>query len=678
MRRIVFLLSICGWILPTVDARAADIEKLGQPCRARQILGSAMVTDRQDGRERLILLNDNEAAHCELLYIDFEKNTAESYFAPAGAGSWCGIEVPGDFLVVGTFYDGALMGFDLRAKKFTKVVRVPGESYIWNLVLGGDGRVYGGTYPRGKLFALDLQSWTVDDCKAPAAPNQYCRYVSATPWGEIVAGFGMGRPTTGIYDPKTRSWRQLPELAEGQRGDGHSARLAGETPAPRSAKGSFRFGVCWNGLFVAYDPRTGSIEAFSDRSFQPARPSPLPPLEGFALESQLCTPSRLFVRKGNTLYECIKSDLGPELKKLAHATAPGCHFMGVAKDGTVVGTRGQAYFVLRGDKLELRLIAIEPQPRPTLFLQADPAGRLWGGPHFGQTLFHYNIRTGESINTDVICDSGGEVYDVTFRDGLVYAVSYAGGDITVYDPAQAWDQVGHHNPRPLARVGPKGYIRPQAGIELGSDGKLYAGWWAGYGSYGGAVSITDPKTGQTDLIENPLGRQAICSIAVGSKHLYIGTTLAGNGLPHQKDQAKFGVVDLATRKVVFEKTFAAASVTRLCREPKRRIIAFTAGSHLHFYGPKPGQLRTDPVPKLPALTAGSLLAAGDGSLLAASGNKILRIDPAAGTFSMVLESPAPVDTLTLASDGRIYFSSGPDLYGSRLPMAVMATRPAPR
>jgi hypothetical protein len=44
------------------------------------------------------------------------------------------------------------------------------------------------------------------------------------------------------------------------------------------------------------------------------------------------------------------------------------------------------------------------------------------------------------------------VYDVTFHDGLVYAASYSGGDITCYDPGKPWDQWNHKNPRPAARA----------------------------------------------------------------------------------------------------------------------------------------------------------------------------------------------------------------------------------
>jgi hypothetical protein len=52
-------------------------------------------------------------------------------------------------------------------------VRFAKEEYLWNTAMGGDGRIYTGTYPGGRLGALDLTTYTVEDCGAPAAPNLY-------------------------------------------------------------------------------------------------------------------------------------------------------------------------------------------------------------------------------------------------------------------------------------------------------------------------------------------------------------------------------------------------------------------------------------------------------------------------------------------------------------------------
>jgi len=398
--------SLVVGLLLTPLAWGAEIEPLGQPCRAKQILGTAVVTDRQDGRERLLLLNDNETYHCEVISVDFANDRGEVFTGPAGSGSWCGIEVPGDRFVIGTFYDGVFMVFNLKSKTFEKVVKFPGEQYIWNLALGSDGRVYGGTYPGGKLGALDLKTMQCEDLGAPAPPNLYLRYVSAAPWGEIFANFSMDKPTTKRYDIRAKTWHDVPGLKEGQ---------------------TFGVGVAWNGYFVVSDPRTGRIEAFRDASLAPAKESPFPPMPaGASVSTALSNNKALYVEAAGTLYRYVAGDRPFEWAKLAAVELRGGRFVGAAKDGTLLGVRGQSYFVLKtgGKNLQLRPIPVEAKGRPSLFLEADPAGRIWGGPHFGQTLFHYDIKTGKAVNTDVVCDGGGEVYDVSAHRKITQGVSY--------------------------------------------------------------------------------------------------------------------------------------------------------------------------------------------------------------------------------------------------------------
>ena len=70
--------------------------------------------------------------------------------------------------------------------------------------------------------------------------------------------------------------------------------------------------------------------------------------------------------------------------------------------------------------------------------------------------------TKKTVNTDVICDRDGEVYDVAFYKGKVYAVSYAGGDIVEYDPSQPWDEWNSKNPKIIKNLAPSVYARAQA------------------------------------------------------------------------------------------------------------------------------------------------------------------------------------------------------------------------
>src|SRR5579871_1169481 len=238
------------------------LDRLGQPCRAKNVLAGRVVVDRTDGREWLVLTNMNETSGAELMFIDFIRNTGRTFHAPAGAGSWALNEVPGDRLIVGTFYDGQFMVFDLKQMQFVKTVGFPGESYIWNLALGSDGRIYGGTYGGGKLGAFDLHTYTVEDCGAPAPPNLYLRNVSSTPDGRILCQFGMEKPATLLYDPATKTFGPVPAVLEG-----------------------VSLGVSWNGYFLA------GAQVLQGKALTPVSPPPfpIPPADkgGWAVDTYL-------------------------------------------------------------------------------------------------------------------------------------------------------------------------------------------------------------------------------------------------------------------------------------------------------------------------------------------------------------------------------------------------------
>lgn len=633
-------LGMAAWM--ETAAMAATVEHLGQPCRAKQVLAGRVVVDRTDGRERLVLTNDNETHGSELIIIDFEKDTGELFPAPAGAGSWALNEVPGDRLIVGTFYDGMFMAFDLKQKKFVKTVKFPGEDYIWNLAIGSDGRIYGGTYPSGKLGALDLNSYAFEDCGAPARPNQYLRNVSATPEGMLLCSFGMQEPKELLYDPAAKQFLPVPKQLEGA-----------------------SIGVAWNGYFIA------GARVYQGREFQEVTPPPFPtpPADkgGWGVDAYLTTPDTLYLRQGNAVYRYKKGD--DKLTFLADIDLRGGRLLAGTHKGELLGVRGQDYFVLKpGDAtLHLRPIPVEGRGRPALFLKADDRGRIWGGPHFGQTLFSFDPRAKKAVNTGVICDAGGEVYDVTFLHGKVYAASYAGGDITCYDPGAAWDQWNHKNPKPLATVGPE-YIRPTGGIVAGPDGKLYSGWMAHYGTYGGALAITDPETGKTERIENPLGAQAISGLAVDAKSAYLGTSLSANGLPGKTGESpQFGVLDLASRKVVFSHTFEKASgVGPIVFDAQTRRVAMVVEGRLHLFDTAKSAFVSDLPADLPKVTSYTIVGTGKGRLLFGSGKSVFSLDLATGKTTAMGELPANVTNIALGKDGALYVSCEADLYRVRI------------
>lgn len=646
--------TLIGGVMQAQPDRPGRATLLGQPCRARQVLGGTVVRDRKTGREMFAVTNMNEAQGGELILIDVERDSARVFRFPTGAGSWNVREVPGDRLVIGTFFDGTFLIFDLRAERFVHHVRFGKEEYLWNTAVGADGRIYTGTYPGGRLGALDLESYTVEDCGAPAPPNLYLRYVSATHDGRLLCSFSTEKPIEKLYDPRTRAWSDVPEAIKG-------VSVAGT----------------WDGYLTA-----GS-RLFAGPGFTPVAPMFLtPPADqgAWSIDPTLTTDTMLVLRQGKTVYGWRKGE--PTLTRLAEADLRGGRYMGVLQDGRLVGIRGQDYFVCRPGETAPRLRPIpgESSPRNLFFLKVDERGRVWSGAPFGQTLMCFDPRTRKAVNTRTVCDGGGEVYDVAFQDGRVYAVAYSGGDIIVYEPDRPWDQWNNKNPRTIASVTP-GYIRPVAGARFGPDGKLYSGWMAGYGRYGGAVAVTDPATGATELIENPLGEQAVSGLAVdmrpGSGMAYVGTSLEANGLPHKQGELpRFGVLDIAARKVLFSREFAGAgSVRSIVFDPQTNLVAFIAGTQMRLFDPERRAFL--PLPDdLPQPRTGLVLApasapgsrpsaqreASAGAILFGSGKDLIAFRTADRTWRKIAEPPENFGNVAVSSQCDIYLSAGPSLY----------------
>ncbi|MBP6964972.1 MAG: hypothetical protein KBC96_11255 [Armatimonadetes bacterium] len=617
---------------------SAEIVHLGQPCQARNVLAGRVVIDRASGRDMLVLSNMNENAGAELIFIDPEKDFAKVFTAPAGAGSWALNEVSGDRLVVGTFYDGRFMVFDLRKMEFTQVSEFPGESYIWNLAIGSDGRVYGGTYGGGKLGALDLNAYSVEDLGNPAPPNMYLRYVTALPDGRILCSFGQEKNTTMIFDPAKKDF----------------------IPVPKSIKGVLN-GVSWHGYFLA------GGKAYKGKTlYEVPAPFPTPPAEkgAWSVDSYASNDDMLVLYQGNRRYTYRFGE--KDLRFIADINLRGGRVLAYDREGNLLGVRGQDYFVMKpGDtKLNLRRIPGESAPRQTHFLRADEKGRLWGGPTFGQTLWFMDPATKKVTNTSTICDGGGEVYDVAFHGGETFAVAYAGGDIVRYNADKPWNQWDNENPRVIAHLGSKGYIRPIGGTVFGPDGKLYTGWMAQYGRYGGAISITDPARDKTDLIENPLGEQAMAGIAVDSKYIYAGTSLAGNGLPNKKgESAGFCVIDVATREIVYKEVYEGATSVRPlgCSDKLGRAAVTGSGKVRIFDSASPKWVEGIPS-DIPVHTCNSIASTPDARLIYGSENSIIALDLATGGHEHLADAPARVENVALGPDGTVYFSCGVDVY----------------
>ncbi len=638
-----------------VSAAAADDERkaangvrhLGQPCRARNIHAGVLVEDA--GREWFVITNTNENANVELIFIDAKTDTGHVYRAPAGSGAWALKKLPGNRLAIGTYYDGMFLIFDVPTRKWVRQVKFPGEDYIWQVALGSDGRLYGGTYPGGRLGALDVDTGAFEDLGAPTPENKYLRWTTSLPDGRIHCNLQFERPQSLIFDPETKQF----------------------TPAPEHFNAVTK-GAIWNGYYL----HGNKAYRMPDLAVSDPLPFPAPPADAgaWAVDINLTDEKTLVLRQGTDFYEYRVGDPGLTKTVRLRARGSGGLFARNA-GGQCYGIRGQDYFVISPakPKQELRRIPGEAAPRGTHFLYADDQGRLWGGPTFGQTLFYMDIKTGKTVNTGVVSDDGGEVYGVEVLDGVCYAVAYAGGEVIRFDPAEPWNQLNHVNPKTIARVGPD-YIRPQAGVRVGPEGRLYSGWLAKYGEYGGLLLITDPKTGKSEQVNDPLGPHGLSGVQpVGDGLVLLGSTIYGNGLGVQKDTpSRLGLFDLNAKKLVYSHDFpGSASLGSFVFDPATGIAAFTAvGGKLYLFdvnwrafvgGANDG-------PAIEGLTGYNIvMLPGKSRVVYAIGDTLHARGLRTGATATLATLPAKIESISAAPDGAaLYAACGVDVYEARL------------
>ena len=630
------------------------VEDLGQPARARNILTGLVVRDRSSGRDTLVLSNNNEAAGAELIFLDFDQNVAQVFHSSSPAGFIGLSEVPGGRLALGAFYDGSITIFDLNRMQFVRSLQFPNQTYVWGFAMGSDGRAYCGTYPGARLGALDLSTYSLEDLGDGAPPNFYLRNVLAVPDGRILCQFMVQDAKWLVFDPNLKRFDGVPAPLS------HVARIAR-----------------WSRYIV------GGQTVFDGESLQPVPDSLVFPgirsvaahvgrasglrLSTWTYDTELTTPDSLYVSEGNELWR-YDATLNHFLLVSA-IDLHGGRYLGTTSDGRLVGARGEDYFVVSpGDqRVDLRTIPGDSSPRFIFFLKADPMGRIWGGPPYGQTLFWVDPIGRKTVDTPAISDHGGEVYDVAFLNGAAYAAAYSWGEVIRYDAGQPWDQWNQKNPKTILSLAEKGYGRPTGGIIVGPASKLYSGWTKSSG-YGGAIAVTDPVTEASDLLPNPLGAQQITGLASDGTFLYVGTGLGATGLPTKPgESARFGIIDPKTKKVILQQEVPGVERIRVIGyDAATGIVPTIVDTQLKLFDTSIGAF-VDHARDAPPVASWSNGLPGDGKLYYGSGKQVLSLDLRTGALQVLAETPGYVNNVTVAPDGTIYAGAWSDLYAIRIP-----------
>ncbi|MEG2020913.1 MAG: hypothetical protein RR087_04005, partial [Oscillospiraceae bacterium] len=449
------------------------------------------IIDPIDGSEKVAFSSIAQGTKGMLVIADFEQKTFESYSMPMDSGAWGLIQLPDKSLVLGTSnYYGSIERFDMVNRKWYGPLRVESEEYIWNLVIGSDGNVYGGTWSGDRLLQYCPDTHTLNDLgKVTAEPgNNYARMVYSNVPGKLIISsqFDVKRVTS--YDIASNTFNRS-----------YTSRACNVYVI------TDKF-VCTSDdkTLEFLDPYTG--EKLIEEEI------PVATWETFAdkydIVKQACElynsePKNVMVKRFGVGFSCV-----------------GVYM----SNGDLVGVQGQEMFKIKKGEDAISFVDITCEP-PEAFIHeviTDEDGKIWGASSFGMTIFNYDPKTGRAENTRSITSAGGEVYGMVAYNHKIYSTAYSWGEHVVYDPAKPWQGRENINPKMIKSLYPQ-FIRPYTRSHVDSDGFIWTGWLADYGTRGLAISKWNTKDDTIEVFKNIIAQTGIFGMAVTDNYVWFTT-----------------------------------------------------------------------------------------------------------------------------------------------------------
>lgn len=573
--------------------KITNYEYVAEPCRNFCIFSSTIFTDPVDGVEKIVLSNFTDGGIGLIVIINPENGEHETLQIPGDEGCWALLNYKNEKLVMGTCSNfGYVHVLDLKSRKWLEPLRDKDERYIWNMTLGSDGKIYGGTWPGCVLVQYDPENHVLKNIgKLTDVPgNMYCRPVDGRVPGYVILCCGCE-----VYE--VILW----EIATGKK-------FVLGKPGSSLADVTDEYIVLNNGK---------ELEYYSREDFSYVKTTPYIDQSPF----------------GKWADSCVR-------------------YLGKLKNGKIAGLRGQEYFIADDPDTVPEFKRIPGMAPATTIMTIIPHedGLIWGATALGQTIFKYDPATGEYWNSPQVCNNGGEVYGMCFIDEKLYMSAYCGGDHIVYDPSQPWDQYHNINPKTLETVSPD-LIRPYGKSIIGPDGNFWTGWSAKYGTYGGGLSRIDVKTHEMTCWYDPVPLQQIASITCDDKYIYFTTNGEASGRADKVEPFSLCAWDIEG-KIAWQQVFESGITLGVVLAVDGYLV-ITAGNSLWVYKTDTMEV-LHKIPTAARCTC--LHQLKDGSVAAFCGDKLYKLAPGSGECSVVSDLPGWVGTAATGKDGKIYFT----------------------
>lgn len=538
----------------------AALEYIGEPIRAVQVTTGAYATEKEGNRIYAVI----SGKPSKLYIIDPDKG--ECIYGEELGGShisWGMCVAPdGSVYIAG---DGCLYRYNPERKGVDHLgIVIPEEKVVWRLAADAEGRVYGGTYPGGKVFQYDPSSDTFRDYGTMEDEQWYARSLDVGPNGKVYVGLGSLEAAIVELDTATGSRRKLAIP------DGYA----------EPNKFVYDLDVAGNKLFARFSDTKHLLvydlekEQWVDR-IENATGLDVSPASDEGL---------VYFVKDQALHAYDLNTL--ELRRTTMPLKTGTRDFGWLEledpdfpGKSLVSAHNGGYWAYNPATERHKFVRVELRGQPVAVqsLAFGDDGILYIGGYFSGGFASYNPETGQLSD----CKSFGQSENMKFFKGKLYIGVYTGAHIYCYDPGQAWNTP--ENPKLLFAL--KEHMQDRPFAFTATDSKLVIGTVPHYGELGGALTFYDPETGIYEVQRHVVRDQSPICLTRSGRYVYGGTSVWGGlGAVPTETEGKLFIWDTERNEKVWEGTPVEGerAVTALAFDDQGSLWGLTAGHLFRF------------------------------------------------------------------------------------------------
>lgn len=523
---------------------------------------------------------------------------------------------------------------------------LPSESYVWEVIAGKDGEIFGCTYPGARVFRYHPQSGFSDVGKGALVSGQtYVRtLVYSKSNDKLYAGVGSTAANLVELDPRTGAKTEILPVAERKAGFVYPLVIVSDV------SGGSRLFATVNGKTLVYNV---------DQST--------------AVERELTgISSRAYIRSLSDANKVYHSHSSSDLRVY--------DFSSSSTSSVKVGTTTKALAMVWGKDNLLHILndgnklikfnpansqsttidlPVPPQPINIRITALAADGRIHTSGYPGGGNGAYNPETGQVSNYSGL----GQAESILIDGTDTYFNIYPGAEIYKYDSQQPWN-VGT-NPVRVATI--SGEDRIFGAVSVPQHNCLYLGTVTKYGKLGGVLSKYDKKDKKLTTYGEITPGLSIISLLYNDSYIYGGTSIfGGGGTTPSHTEAKLFVWDVLANKKITEivPVPGKRQITNLIKGPDGYIWG-VAEDILFIYDTKTNTVRSTHklVDKYFSASWKSieLIVHSNGKVYGAgaNGGALFSIDPSTMKITKILDDAA---WISMDKKGRLYFSRGGDLW----------------